>query len=108
MNVDGRLLQVVDIMKMNIDKVLERDQKLSQLDDRADALQVRSCLLAATCIKVTPPAGGRVAVREVGGRAQEQDDVEEHENDHHHGRRRPAHHHHHVQFVAPHYPSSLG
>jgi len=31
--------QVVDIMKMNIDKVLERDQKLSQLDDRADALQ---------------------------------------------------------------------
>ena len=32
--------QVVDIMKMNIDKVLERDQKLSQLDDRADALQV--------------------------------------------------------------------
>jgi hypothetical protein len=26
-------------MKMNIDKVLERDQKLSQLDDRADALQ---------------------------------------------------------------------
>jgi len=31
--------EVVDIMKMNIDKVLERDQKLSQLDDRADALQ---------------------------------------------------------------------
>jgi len=33
------VVQVVDIMKMNIDKVLERDQKLSQLDDRADALQ---------------------------------------------------------------------
>lgn len=27
--------EVVDIMRMNVDKVLERDQKLSQLDDRA-------------------------------------------------------------------------
>lgn len=26
-------------MKTNVDKVLERDQKLSELDDRADALQ---------------------------------------------------------------------
>lgn len=33
------LLQVVDIMKTNVEKVLERDQKLSELDDRADALQ---------------------------------------------------------------------
>jgi len=32
-------LQVVDIMRVNVDKVLERDQKLSELDDRADALQ---------------------------------------------------------------------
>jgi hypothetical protein len=31
--------EVVDIMKHNLDKVLDRDQKLSQLDDRADALQ---------------------------------------------------------------------
>ncbi|XP_078035826.1 neuronal Synaptobrevin isoform X1 [Augochlora pura] len=31
--------EVVDIMKTNVDKVLERDQKLSELDDRADALQ---------------------------------------------------------------------
>nr|XP_018671020.1 vesicle-associated membrane protein 3 isoform X7 [Ciona intestinalis] len=30
---------VVDIMRTNVDKVLERDQKLSELDDRADALQ---------------------------------------------------------------------
>ncbi|XP_018006519.1 synaptobrevin-1 isoform X1 [Hyalella azteca] len=30
---------VVDIMRTNVEKVLERDQKLSQLDDRADALQ---------------------------------------------------------------------
>jgi len=27
--------EVVDIMRLNVDKVLERDQKLSQLDDRA-------------------------------------------------------------------------
>jgi hypothetical protein len=32
--------EVVDIMRMNVDKVLERDQKLSQLDNRADALQM--------------------------------------------------------------------
>lgn len=31
--------EVVSIMKMNVDKVLERDQKLSELDSRADALQ---------------------------------------------------------------------
>ncbi|KAF5398275.1 hypothetical protein PHET_08596 [Paragonimus heterotremus] len=31
--------QVVDIMRTNVEKVLERDQKLSQLDDRADVLQ---------------------------------------------------------------------
>ena len=28
-------VQVVDIMRVNVDKVLERDQKLSELDDRA-------------------------------------------------------------------------
>ncbi|XP_061076896.1 vesicle-associated membrane protein 3-like [Conger conger] len=31
--------EVVGIMRVNVDKVLERDQKLSELDDRADALQ---------------------------------------------------------------------
>ncbi|XP_045719684.1 vesicle-associated membrane protein 3-like [Mirounga angustirostris] len=31
--------EVVDIMKVNVDNVLERDQKLSELDDRADALK---------------------------------------------------------------------
>jgi hypothetical protein len=30
---------VVGIMRTNVEKVLERDQKLSELDDRADALQ---------------------------------------------------------------------
>lgn len=29
------VIQVVDIMKTNVEKVLERDQKLSELDDRA-------------------------------------------------------------------------
>lgn len=32
-------VKVVDIMRVNVDKVLERDQKLSELDNRADALQ---------------------------------------------------------------------
>ncbi|KAH8378662.1 hypothetical protein KR009_000538, partial [Drosophila setifemur] len=31
--------EVVDIMRTNVEKVLERDSKLSELDDRADALQ---------------------------------------------------------------------
>lgn len=31
--------EVVGIMRVNVQKVLERDQKLSELDDRADALQ---------------------------------------------------------------------
>lgn len=31
--------EVVDIMRVNVEKVLERDQKLSDLDNRADALQ---------------------------------------------------------------------
>ncbi|NXW59840.1 SYB protein, partial [Eurystomus gularis] len=31
--------EVVDIICVNVDKVLERDEKLGQLDDRADALR---------------------------------------------------------------------
>ncbi|KAJ8384260.1 hypothetical protein AAFF_G00207210 [Aldrovandia affinis] len=31
--------EVVDIMRVNVGKVLERDQKLTELDDRAEALQ---------------------------------------------------------------------
>ncbi|XP_056633136.1 synaptobrevin-like [Diorhabda carinulata] len=31
--------EVVGIMRVNVEKVLERDQKLSELDSRADALQ---------------------------------------------------------------------
>lgn len=32
--------EVVGIMRLNVEKVIERDQKLSELDDRADALQM--------------------------------------------------------------------
>jgi hypothetical protein len=32
--------EVVDIMRVNVEKVLERDQKISELDKRADDLQV--------------------------------------------------------------------
>ncbi|XP_064459647.1 vesicle-associated membrane protein 3-like isoform X2 [Ornithodoros turicata] len=31
--------EVKELMRVNVEKVLERDQKLSDLDDRADALQ---------------------------------------------------------------------
>ncbi|CAF1379556.1 unnamed protein product [Rotaria sp. Silwood1] len=34
--------EVVDIMRQNIDKVLERDKNLSHLDDRADKLQTNA------------------------------------------------------------------
>ncbi|NWR65280.1 SYB protein, partial [Bucorvus abyssinicus] len=35
----AQLKEVVDILNVNFDKVLERDQRISELDDRADALQ---------------------------------------------------------------------
>ncbi|GAU98003.1 hypothetical protein RvY_09208 [Ramazzottius varieornatus] len=31
--------EVVDIMRTNVEKVIDRDQKLAELDNRADALQ---------------------------------------------------------------------
>lgn len=43
---------VVDIMRVNVDKVLERDQKLSELDDRADALQAGASQFEATSGKL--------------------------------------------------------
>lgn len=33
------IIFLLGIMRTNVEKVLERDQKLSELDDRADALQ---------------------------------------------------------------------
>ena len=38
-NTQKQVDQVVDIMRQNMDKVLERDAKLSELDNRAENLQ---------------------------------------------------------------------
>ena len=45
-------LQVVDIMRVNVDKVLERDQRLSELDDRADALQAGASQFESSAAKL--------------------------------------------------------
>lgn len=45
-------VQVVDIMRVNVDKVLERDQKLSELDDRADALQAGASQFETSAAKL--------------------------------------------------------
>uniref|UniRef100_A0A3P8SE61 V-SNARE coiled-coil homology domain-containing protein n=1 Tax=Amphiprion percula TaxID=161767 RepID=A0A3P8SE61_AMPPE len=47
--------QVVDIMRVNVDNVLERDQKLSELDDRADALQAGASFRSACILYVDWP-----------------------------------------------------
>uniref|UniRef100_A0A0B7BF23 V-SNARE coiled-coil homology domain-containing protein n=1 Tax=Arion vulgaris TaxID=1028688 RepID=A0A0B7BF23_9EUPU len=44
--------EVVDIMRVNVEKVLERDQKISQLDDRADALQAGASQFEASAGKL--------------------------------------------------------
>lgn len=44
--------QVVDIMRVNVDKVLERDQKLAELDDRADALQAGASQFETSAAKL--------------------------------------------------------
>lgn len=46
------VLQVVDIMRVNVDKVLERDQKLAELDDRADALQAGASQFETSAAKL--------------------------------------------------------
>ncbi|WP_339046174.1 hypothetical protein [Candidatus Mesenet endosymbiont of Agriotes lineatus] len=37
-NTKQQVDKVIDIMKINVEKVLERDQKLSELDERAKRL----------------------------------------------------------------------
>ncbi|XP_069624210.1 synaptobrevin-like [Ranitomeya imitator] len=44
--------EVVDIMRVNVDKVLDRDQKLSELDDRADALQAGASQFETSAAKL--------------------------------------------------------
>ena len=39
-------------MRVNVDKVLERDQKLSELDDRADALQAGAAQFETNAAKL--------------------------------------------------------
>ncbi|PKU38452.1 vesicle-associated hypothetical protein [Limosa lapponica baueri] len=48
----ARVDEVVDIMRMNVDKVLERDQKLSELDNRADALQAGASQFETSAAKL--------------------------------------------------------
>jgi hypothetical protein len=45
------LVQVVDVMKDNLDKVLERDTKLTTLENRAGKLKIRmnQCCLVYLC-----------------------------------------------------------
>lgn len=52
MNIIETCVQVVDIMRVNVDKVLERDQKLSDLDDRADALQAGASQFETSAAKL--------------------------------------------------------
>ncbi|NP_001080943.1 vesicle associated membrane protein 2 S homeolog [Xenopus laevis] len=44
--------EVVDIMRVNVDKVLERDTKLSELDDRTDALQAGASQFETSAAKL--------------------------------------------------------
>ncbi|XP_010211875.1 PREDICTED: vesicle-associated membrane protein 2, partial [Tinamus guttatus] len=44
--------EVVGIIRMNVDKVLERDQKLSELDNRADALQAGASQFETSAAKL--------------------------------------------------------
>ncbi|KAK2161741.1 hypothetical protein LSH36_110g01015 [Paralvinella palmiformis] len=44
--------EVVDIMRVNVDKVLERDSKLSELDNRADELQAGASQFEASAGKL--------------------------------------------------------
>ncbi|XP_018618890.1 vesicle-associated membrane protein 1-like [Scleropages formosus] len=44
--------EVVDIIRVNVEKVLERDQKLSMLDDRADALQAGASQFESSAAKL--------------------------------------------------------
>ncbi|XP_048170362.1 vesicle-associated membrane protein 3-like isoform X1 [Corvus hawaiiensis] len=44
--------EVVDIIRMNVDKVLERDQRLSELDNRADALQAGASQFETSAAKL--------------------------------------------------------
>ncbi|XP_074890602.1 vesicle-associated membrane protein 1 isoform X5 [Buteo buteo] len=48
----AQVKEVVDIMCVNVDKVLQRDEKLSELDDRADALQAGASQFESSAAKL--------------------------------------------------------
>ncbi|KAM9020566.1 vesicle-associated membrane protein 1 isoform 1-T1 [Ara ararauna] len=48
----AQMKEVVDIMCVNVDKVLARDEKLSELDDRADALQAGASQFESSAAKL--------------------------------------------------------
>ncbi|NXG48278.1 VAMP1 protein, partial [Psilopogon haemacephalus] len=49
---EAQVQEVVDLMRVNVDKVLERDEKLSELDDRADALQAGASQFESSAAKL--------------------------------------------------------
>lgn len=51
-NTQAKVDEVVVIMRQNIEKVLERDQKLSELDNRADALGAGAAVFTTTAGKL--------------------------------------------------------
>ncbi|XP_052650442.1 vesicle-associated membrane protein 1 isoform X5 [Harpia harpyja] len=48
----AQMKEVVDIMCVNVDKVLQRDEELSKLDDRADALQAGASQFESSAAKL--------------------------------------------------------
>ncbi|MBN3300651.1 vesicle-associated membrane protein 2 [Amia ocellicauda] len=48
----AQVKEVVDVMRMNMEKVMERDTKLSELDDRADALQAGASQFETSAAKL--------------------------------------------------------
>uniref|UniRef100_A0A914X6H2 V-SNARE coiled-coil homology domain-containing protein n=1 Tax=Plectus sambesii TaxID=2011161 RepID=A0A914X6H2_9BILA len=52
--------EVVGIMRVNVEKALERDQKLSQLDDRADALLEGASQFEKVAVKPVAKSGAKL------------------------------------------------
>ncbi|XP_037701542.1 vesicle-associated membrane protein 1 isoform X5 [Choloepus didactylus] len=48
----AEVAEVVDIIRVNLDKVLEREEKLLELDDRADALQAGASIFESYAAKL--------------------------------------------------------
>ncbi|XP_019404504.1 PREDICTED: vesicle-associated membrane protein 1-like isoform X2 [Crocodylus porosus] len=48
----AQVAEVVDIMRVNVDKVLERDEIVSKLDDRADAVKASASVFESSAGKL--------------------------------------------------------